>query len=365
MSITLLMLLLGSAVGPEDPPAAPPDAAAPVSALVGKLHLGDEPPELRTLATIWLPYAGAEGVPTTVRRTREEALGIAQGLVADLRAGGDWFAASERWSAAKNRGSGSVLGTFPRGSLDRELDAFLFGAEVDQVGDALELARGIIVPKRVETLAACRAIAVRGTDAAARARADEVLGRLRAGEDFAVVARERSDHPGSAARGGAFGIYERGPVDTMIKLAAFRAAVGEVVGPIEVVDSLFIVKRVPPQELAGLVEPDSNWVRVRAVLLAYDGARPGLRPNPRDPLEAMALARDLHARILAGEDMAALARALDDDTGGRERGGDLGWIHRGRPGLPTSVQRTFFAAPGELEEPVDAEIGIALLRRER
>ena len=63
--------------------------------------------------------------------------------------------------------------------------------------------------------------------------------------------------------------------------------------------------------------------------------------------------------------MADLARRIDDDPGGCERAGDLGWIlRRGSKTWPV-VERVFLAAPGELIGPLPLTHGFLLIRRER
>jgi len=72
-----------------------------------------------------------------------------------------------------------------------------------------------------------------GDDASAQARAAELAGELREGADFAALAREHSDDPGSAARGGDLGWFNRGAMVGPFESAAFDATPGEIVGPIE------------------------------------------------------------------------------------------------------------------------------------
>ncbi len=74
-------------------------------------------------------------------------------------------------------------------------------------------------------------------DAAARERArQEALAlkrQLEQGADFATLAREHSDDPGSANRGGDLGWFGHGRMVEPFEKAAFEAPLGRVVGPVE------------------------------------------------------------------------------------------------------------------------------------
>ena len=69
-------------------------------------------------------------------------------------------------------------------------------------------------------------------DAEVLARLQEVRSRIEAGEDFATLAGELSDDPGSKTRGGDLGFFGRGAMVAPFEDAAFGAAPGELVGPI-------------------------------------------------------------------------------------------------------------------------------------
>lgn len=64
-------------------------------------------------------------------------------------------------------------------------------------------------------------ILVEGNDAQARARIEELLARLEAGEDFAELAATESDDTFSGADGGALGRLERGMIDPDVEDAGF------------------------------------------------------------------------------------------------------------------------------------------------
>ncbi len=70
-------------------------------------------------------------------------------------------------------------------------------------------------------------------DAAAKKKAEEVLARARKGEDFAALARQFSEDPGSKDKGGDLGAFGRGQMVKPFEDAAFSMAPGEIRGPVK------------------------------------------------------------------------------------------------------------------------------------
>jgi peptidyl-prolyl cis-trans isomerase C len=64
-------------------------------------------------------------------------------------------------------------------------------------------------------------------------QAEEVKGQLQDGDDFAELAREFSQDPGSAERGGDLGCLGQGETVPNFEEAVFNAEQGEIVGPVE------------------------------------------------------------------------------------------------------------------------------------
>jgi peptidyl-prolyl cis-trans isomerase D len=64
--------------------------------------------------------------------------------------------------------------------------------------------------------------------AAAKAKAEEVLQKVKAGGDFAKLAQEYSDDPGTKGRGGELGYFARGEMIKPFEDAAFKLAPGQV-----------------------------------------------------------------------------------------------------------------------------------------
>lgn len=365
MTLVPALLALVASQSPSVEPVAPAPESTELRSLFSEpLFLGEEPPENRALRHIVITYPGAVGARRPATTSEDEARSLAADLVARLRAGADFLELSRRYSGSPTAATGGVQGSFAPGVLPDPLDEFLFAADLWELSDPLSLPTGIHVAQRIDRLAGCRQVLVQGKSDKARGRAAELLTRLRAGADFAEVAREESDDEFSAARGGALGVFERSAFDTLIKAAVFELEVGQVSEPVQSPRGFHILKRVAPESLPPeLMDP--VWVRARSILVSY-GAAPGMPAwVERTAPEAVALVEELHERILAGEDFAELAAEFDDDPTGRERRGDLGWLHRRSPGVEKSFAAIFLAEPGEVLPPKAVPQGWVILRREQ
>ncbi|HUR28601.1 MAG TPA: peptidylprolyl isomerase [Planctomycetota bacterium] len=334
-----------------------------VSMFVSPMFRGAEPPESRSARALVIGWNHAAKPEAATRREAAEA--FAKQLAAELRAGRKFEELCARARGFSGESGGGVLGTFFPELLAPPIDHFLFHAAELEVSDPIETDTGFQVVQRVERFAGCRALLIAGNDEAARRRADLLLRRLASGGvDFAEIARSSSDDAASAARGGAVGIFERGPSDSLLKSAVFQLRIGEIGGPVESPLGWHLVQRVEPSTLDASLA-DDTVARARLILVAFEGAHAAPPTQTRKHEAAERLARELWTRVRAGEDMADLAAQNDDDTGGRERRGDLGWIRRRSAQIPGSFDRIFSLRPGETAEPFATNAGWLLLRRER
>ena len=105
--------------------------------------------------------------------------------------------------------------------------------------------------------------------------------------------------------------------------------------------------------------------KVSHILVRFQGSQVPIRKDQKDLTEAEALAKAtaLKARIVKGEDFAAVAKAESDDTRSGEAGGDIGEISRGRT-IPEFEQAAFTQPIGQLSDPVKTAFGYHLIKVE-
>jgi peptidyl-prolyl cis-trans isomerase C len=91
-------------------------------------------------------------------------------------------------------------------------------------------------------------------------KAEEVKGRLEKGADFAELAKEFSQDPGSAKKGGNLGCLGKGETVPAFERAVFNADEGEIVGPVESKFGYHVIKvtDIKPKSTQPLSEVDSQ-----------------------------------------------------------------------------------------------------------
>ncbi len=175
-----------------------------------------------------------------------------------------------------------------------------------------------------------------------RPQAEAVLERIRAGENFAALAKEYSQDPGSASQGGDLGFFGRGTMVTAFEEVAFGLKVGEVS---DLVQSKFGFHIIRVEEIAG------DQVRARHILFLL----------PADEEAAQRRAMALYQQIQEGAAFAELARAESDFEQTASRGGFLGSFPKAN--LPPEYADVVRALkPGEVSLPVKMEGGWNLFR---
>ena len=225
--------------------------------------------------------------------------------------------------------------------------------EIDDFVDALE--NDVAERRRYRLSHVLVAVAPSASAAereAARARVDDVLERLEAGEDFAAVAADVSDGP-RALEGGDLGPRSLAELPAFIASAVPALGVGELAGPLESDDGLHVVRLEERTEADPRVRRETL---ARHVFVAGDDAR---------ARQTIARAR---RRIAAGEPFGSVAAELSEDPNSASQGGELPWF--GPDEMPAELERVAAEqAVGRLGEPFATRFGWHVLevldRRER
>lgn len=169
---------------------------------------------------------------------------------------------------------------------------------------------------------------------ASQEEAEEVLAELAAGADFAELAEERSQDPGSAPDGGALQAAPRGAWLPEFDDAVWTAPIGEVIGPvqtqagfhvIEVVDEATLAaEELSQQQVQQLVagELDARFLTVVAEtevqvdpafgVWSSDPNDPALRPS--EPVGLAPTAGPTNGLGLTDEELAELTEELEEGS---------------------------------------------------
>jgi peptidyl-prolyl cis-trans isomerase C len=107
---------------------------------------------------------------------------------------------------------------------------------------------------------------------------------------------------------------------------------------------------------------DWDEVKARHILIRMQGSRVPVREGHKDLTEAEALAKakDVRAKILAGAKFDEEAKLESDDTGSGESGGDLGTFGPGQM-VPEFDEVVFKAPLGQVTEPIKTAFGYHLI----
>lgn len=187
--------------------------------------------------------------------------------------------------------------------------------------------------------------------AAAYAKAYEVIGKLKAGADFATVATEYSQDPSVKQNKGDLYYFTGGQMVPTFEDAVFAMKPGEITStPIRTQYGLHIIKAVDRKPAPGEVQCSHIMVRFEKQ-----------DPSPEDTMKALAKIMMIQDSIKMGVDFAELAMRNSGDPGSAQRGGDLGWFSR-RRWIQSFDEVALAMKPGEVSRIVRTIYGYHIIK---
>ena len=180
-------------------------------------------------------------------------------------------------------------------------------------------------------------------------KAEKVLSDLESGEDFQVLAKERSTNA-NAASGGEMGWRNLADLPSLFANALKGKKKGYVSPPLESGSGFFVLKL--EDKRGSLVRFEEQW-NARHILMMPTKLRD--ETFTKSELEAV---RD---RAMAGEDFALLAKEFSEDPGSASRGGDLEWLSLGK--TAPAFEKMMTTSPLQEISPVfESEFGFHFLQ---
>ncbi len=173
-------------------------------------------------------------------------------------------------------------------------------------------------------------------------RMQKIEAELRAGADFAELARKYSEDPGSAKSGGDLGYVKRGEFVKRFEEAAFALREGQISKIVETEFGFHLIQ---------LLDRRGESIHTRHILLRFDQTR-------RDDSAAIRRLNEIRSQILSGEMSFGLAaRLYSEDERTASQGGDIISPQTGSNRIPLEALDASFREviatlqPSEISEP--------------
>jgi len=180
-------------------------------------------------------------------------------------------------------------------------------------------------------------------------KAEKVLSDLELGEDFQVLAKERSASA-NAASGGEMGWRNLADLPSLFANALKGKKKGYVSPPLESGSGFFVLQL--EDKRGSLVRFEEQW-NLRHILMMPTRLRD--ETFTKSELEAV------RERVIAGEDFALLAKEFSEDPGSASRGGDLEWLSLGKT-APAFEKMMTTSPVNEISPVFESEFGFHFLQ---
>lgn len=183
----------------------------------------------------------------------------------------------------------------------------------------------------------------------ARLKAQEVTDKALAGEDFAKLAMQYSEDPGSKDRGGYLGYIKGGRLIYPFEKVAFNMQAGEVSQPVKTRFGYHVIK------VHDVRADRGERLCAHIFIMVPKNATPEV--DAQKKAEAEAIYNDL----LAGADFVTMAREKSNDQANAMNGGELPWISSGD--LIKELEDVAYSLEvGAIAPPVRTQFGYHIVR---
>ncbi|MEY4768346.1 MAG: hypothetical protein RL637_985 [Pseudomonadota bacterium] len=187
----------------------------------------------------------------------------------------------------------------------------------------------------------------------AKEEANEVVAKLRKGQDFKQLAMSVSEDD-NALKGGDLGWRNLSEIPTLFVDIVTQMSVNNISDPIRSPSGFHIIKLFETKGQLALNEKHSiTKTKVRHILLKTN--------ELISDEEAQKKLLNLKQRLKEGDDFSALARGNSDDKGTALKGGDLGWVVPGAL-VPAFEQTMNNLALNQISEPIQTQFGWHLIQ---
>ncbi len=174
------------------------------------------------------------------------------------------------------------------------------------------------------------------------AKAKAILDSIKAGADFAALAKKYSEDPGSASHGGDLGWARRGDFVKEFEEAAFALSENQMSGIVESPFGYHIIQ---------LLERRGEAIHARQILFRMEHSQV-------DDDSTIVFLKEIKRQAIEGEDFRALAKKYSEDEESTPMGGDLGTltVEQLSPEFLATVGKL---KPGEISNPERVNYGKA------
>ena len=169
----------------------------------------------------------------------------------------------------------------------------------------------------------------------------DVKAKIDEGGDFSELAKEYSEDPASATRGGDLGMISRGDFVPEFESAAFSLNNGEISDIVQTTFGFHIIK---------MIERRGEKIRTQHILIR-------VIPTGDDEQRIIGELSALRKQILDGADFSELAIKNSDDENVTQDKGRLGTFEVSKMVVPQFKEAILNLSPGEISEPFKTDFG--------